>query len=77
MDPGSHPASCPVGGGRSFPWGWGFWGVELSTPPSGAELENAWGCASTPQYLFTEWYLLKQEMSLHGVVLGQLYLYLA
>jgi hypothetical protein len=45
---GAHPASYPTGTGSSFP------GIKLpgceddSSPPSSAEVKNAWSYASTP-----------------------------
>jgi hypothetical protein len=65
---GAHPASYPVSDGGSF------LGVKRPesgadySPPSSAEVKNAWSYTSTP------------PIRLHGVVLsyeqGQLYLYL-
>jgi len=38
------------------------------SPPSSAEVKNAWSCTPTPQYAFMTWYSVKAQ--------GQLYLYL-
>jgi len=40
------------------------------SPPSSAEVKNAWSCTSTPPYVFTAWCLVKYRIRLHGVVLG-------
>jgi hypothetical protein len=37
---------------------------------SSAEAKNAWIYTFTPQYVFMVWYLIKQEMHLHGRVLS-------
>jgi hypothetical protein len=31
------------------------------SPPSGAEVKNAWSYTSTPQYVLMEWYLVKHR----------------
>jgi len=38
--------------------------------PSSAEVRNAWIFASTPQYVFMAWCLIKQELHFHGIVLS-------
>jgi hypothetical protein len=58
---GAHPASYPMGTRGSFP------GVKLPgreadhSPPSSAEIKNARSYASTPQYFFTAWCLVKHR----------------
>jgi hypothetical protein len=39
------------------------------TPPSNAEVKNAWSYKSTPPYVFMEWYLIKLRLSFHDMVL--------
>jgi hypothetical protein len=39
------------------------------SPPSSAEVKNAWNCTSTPPYAFMTWCLVKKEIHFHGVVL--------
>jgi len=34
------------------------------------EVKNAWGYTSIPQYIVMAWYLIKQWLCLHGVVLS-------
>jgi len=36
------------------------------SPPSNAEVKNAWSYISTPQYVFLAWCLIKQWICLHG-----------
>jgi hypothetical protein len=54
------PASYPMGTGVCFP------GVKRPgrksdySPPSSAEVKNAWSYTSTPQYVFMVWCLFKQ-----------------
>jgi len=48
-----HPASCPVGTGGSYPVVKRPGRVSDHSPPSGAEVKNAWSYTSTPQYPFT------------------------
>jgi hypothetical protein len=38
--------------------------------PSSAKVKNAWSYASTSQYVFMAWCLIKQKIHLHGVVLS-------
>jgi hypothetical protein len=53
-----HPASYPMGTSDSFP------GVKLPgheadhSPPSSAEVKNAWSYTSTHQYVFMAWCLV-------------------
>jgi hypothetical protein len=52
---GAHPASFPMGTGRSFS-GVKWPGREADySPPSGAEVKNAWSCIFTPPYMFMSW----------------------
>jgi len=48
-------------------------------PPSSAKAKNEWSYTFTPPYIFMAWYLIKQGMHFHCVVLnwvqGQLYIY--
>jgi hypothetical protein len=44
---GAHTASYPMGKGGSFPGG-----EADHSPPSSAEVKNAWSCISPPQYVF-------------------------
>jgi hypothetical protein len=37
------------------------------SPPSSAEVENAWSYTSTPQYVFKAWCLIKHRIRLHGM----------
>jgi hypothetical protein len=39
--------------------------------PSSAEVKNMWSYTSIPLYVFITWYLIKQAIHLHGVVLSQ------
>jgi hypothetical protein len=58
---GAHPASYPMGT-RGFSLG-----VKRPerkadhSPPSSAEVKNAWSYTSTPQYVFMAWCLVKQR----------------
>jgi hypothetical protein len=69
-DSGAHPASYPTVTGGSFSRGKAAGRETDHSPPSGAEVKNAWSCTST------------STIRLHGVVLsfkkeqGQLYLLL-
>jgi hypothetical protein len=38
------------------------------SPPSNAEVKNAWSYTSTPQYVFMAWCLIKQWIRLYGMV---------
>jgi len=40
-----------------------------NSPPSNAEIKNAWTCTSTLTYAFMEFCLYKHRIHLHGVVL--------
>jgi hypothetical protein len=63
----AHPASYPMGT-RGSSLGIKRPGREADHwLPSSAEVKNAWGCISTPQYAFMAWCSVKTE--------GQLYLY--
>jgi hypothetical protein len=63
-DCGAHPASYPMGSGGSFP------GVKRAgreaehSPPSSAEIKNAWIYTSIPQYAFMAWCLVKHRNNL-------------
>jgi hypothetical protein len=66
---GAHPASYPVGTRGSFPSG--KWpGCEADhSPPSSAEVNNAWSYTSTPQYAFMAWcYVMYIPYSTNGSV---------
>jgi hypothetical protein len=39
-------------------------------PPSSVTVNNAWIYTSTRPYVFIVWWLIKQEISLHGIVLS-------
>jgi hypothetical protein len=39
------------------------------SPPSSAEVKNAWSFTSSFQHVLMAWCLIKQEVRLHGVVL--------
>jgi hypothetical protein len=56
---GAHPASYTMGTRDSFP-GVKRPGREADhSPPSSAEVKNAWSYISTPQYAFMAWCLVK------------------
>jgi hypothetical protein len=40
------------------------------SPPSISKVKNAWRYTSTPQYAFMAWFLIRQQIFLHGVVLN-------
>jgi hypothetical protein len=40
------------------------------SPPSGADVKNAWSYTSTPPYVFVTWCLFKHRIRLRGVVLS-------
>jgi len=40
------------------------------SPTSNAEVKNAWSYTSAPQYVFTAWCYIKQEICLYSVILG-------
>jgi hypothetical protein len=57
----SHPVFCPLGTRASFP-GERRLGREADhSPPSRAEVKNAWCYTSTPQYIFMAWCLVKHR----------------
>jgi len=37
------------------------------SPPSSAEVKNAWSYTSTPPYVFMAWCLVKYRIRLHGI----------
>jgi len=67
----SHTMSRPALGPTQPPIQWVrgalFLGVKRPgreadhSPPSSAEVKNAWSYTSTPQYVFMAWYLVKQR----------------
>jgi hypothetical protein len=58
---GAHPASYPMGTGGSFP-GVKQPGCEADhSPPSNAEVKNAWSYTSNPQHAFVAWCLVKHR----------------
>jgi hypothetical protein len=58
---GAHPASYPVGTRGSFP-GVKWPGREVEdSPPSSAEVKNAWSYTSTPLYAFMAWWLVEHR----------------
>jgi hypothetical protein len=57
---GAHPTSYPMGTG-ALSLGVKRLGREADhSPPSSAEVKNAWSYTSTPQYVFMAWCLVKQ-----------------
>jgi hypothetical protein len=56
---GAHPASYSMGNGSSFPGGKTAGSEADHSPPSSAEVKNAWIYTSTPQYIFISWRLIK------------------
>jgi hypothetical protein len=58
---GDHPASYPVGTRGSFPGGKRPGREADHSPPSSAEVKNAWSYTSTPQYVFMAWCLVKHR----------------
>jgi len=40
------------------------------SPPSSAKAKNEWSYTFTPPYIFMAWYLIKQGMHFHCVVLN-------
>jgi hypothetical protein len=58
---GDHSASCPMGTRGSFPRGKRPGREAEHSPPSSAEVKNAWSYTSTPQYVFMAWCLLKHR----------------
>jgi hypothetical protein len=58
---GARTASCPVGNRGSFP-GINWSGREADhSPPSSAEVKDAWSYTSTPQYFFMPWCLVNTD----------------
>jgi len=58
---GAHPASCTLGNGGSFPGG-KLPGREADhSPPSNADVKNAWRYTSTSEYVFMAWCLIKHR----------------
>jgi hypothetical protein len=54
----SHPTSYPMGAGVSFPRD----KAELDrSPPTSAEVKNAWSYTSTPPLVFKAWWLIKRK----------------
>jgi hypothetical protein len=39
-------------------------------PPTSAEVKKEWSYTSTPKYVFKAWWLIKQEIHLHDMVLS-------
>jgi hypothetical protein len=62
---GLDQTSYPTDTGGSFPGSKVAGALGCS-----AEVKNAWSYTSTPQYVFMTWYLIKQWIHLHGVVLS-------
>jgi hypothetical protein len=58
-----------MGTGGSFPWGKAAGNEANHSPPSIAEVKNAWSYTSTLQYAFMAWCSVKKAAQ------GQLYLY--
>jgi hypothetical protein len=58
---GAHPAFYPMGTRGSFPGGKRPWREADYSPPSSAEVKNAWSYTSTPQYVFMAWCLVKHR----------------
>jgi hypothetical protein len=57
----AHPASCAIGTGIPS-LGVKRLGREAAhSPPSSAEVKNAWSYNSTPQYVFMAWCLVKHR----------------
>jgi len=66
---GAHPDSYRTGTGGPYP-GVKRPGREADhSPPSSAEVKNAWSYTSTPPHVFMTWCLVKCTI-LHGVVLS-------
>jgi hypothetical protein len=40
------------------------------SPPSSAEVKNAWRYTSITQYIFIAWYLFKYRTRFHGMILN-------
>jgi hypothetical protein len=58
---GAHPASYPTGTRGSFPGGKAVGREADHSPPSSAEVKNAWTYSCTPQYAFMVWCSVKEE----------------
>jgi hypothetical protein len=41
------------------------------SPPSSAEVKNAWSCTSTQPYVFIAWCLIKHNIRLHDVIISE------
>jgi hypothetical protein len=59
-----HPASYPLGTRNSFPGGMRPGREADHSPPSSAEVKNAWSYTSTSQYVFMAWCLVKHRETL-------------
>jgi hypothetical protein len=44
--------------------------VHIGSPPSSAEVKNAWTYNSAPLFVFMAWCLIKHRMRFHGMVLS-------
>jgi hypothetical protein len=62
---GAHPASYPMGTRGSYPGGKAAGREADHSPPSSAEVKNAWSYTSTPQYAFMAWCLVKHRDSFY------------
>jgi hypothetical protein len=58
---GTHPTSCPVGNGVSFLGIKQLWHETDHSPPSRAQVKNAWSYIFTPPYVFMVWYFVKHR----------------
>jgi hypothetical protein len=58
---GAHPASYPMGTRGSFPGGKAAGCEGDHSPPSSAEVKNAWSYTSTSPYVFIAWCLVKHR----------------
>jgi hypothetical protein len=65
----AHPALYEMGIGGSSPEEKQPRHEADHSPPSSAEVKNAWSYTSTPSILFMAWYLMKQSIYLRGMVL--------
>jgi len=61
---GSHPASYPMSPGGSSPGG-----EADHSPPSNAEVKNAWNYTTTHPYVFAAWFLVKHRNNFSVFVL--------
>jgi hypothetical protein len=57
----AHPGSCPMGTRSSFHESKAVGVLADRSPPSSAEVKNAWSYASTPQYAFMVWCSVKAQ----------------